>query len=47
MPYKPRCCKPEKYNADSRNVFEGTVPVLMPAPPKYGARSISATRFPY
>ena len=34
-------------SADSRSVFDGTVPVLIPAPPSTGARSISATRFPY
>ncbi len=44
-PSRPRCAKPERCSADSRSVFEGSVPVLMPAPPMSFRRSISATRF--
>ncbi len=45
-PSSPRWLKPERCSAVSRSVFEGSVPVLMPAPPMSFRRSISATFFP-
>ena len=45
-PYSPRWRKPEKYSAVSRSVFEVTVPVLRPAPRRYGARSTRTTCLP-
>ncbi len=46
MPYSSRFRKPVRYNAASRSVLDGSVPVWTPAPPTAGAFSMMATFFP-